>query len=467
MFDQAPPSNFAAEESVIASLLVDDTLINRVAGVLSPDDFLREQHRWTYEACRALWQRDEAINQVTVSDELARNGHLEEVGGLTFLSDLILNLPTPIGAMAYVAIVKRDAIYRQMLGIATRISEIAYEAAPDLEGSIAKAETLLLALRSERKTTDWKHLRSFLEGYLDGAESTAQEPRARQVTGIRTGLTQLDALMEGLKAGNLIIVAARTGFGKTSLMLNFARNAAMTQRARVAVFSLEMEGGELVDRLVSAETRIIIRRIREWDLTEDEEQRVMYAMGHLQQADILFDHCPGIHVGELQNKAKKLAETQGVDLIIVDYVQLLSAGLPRGNNNRVGELTHITKELKTLASELGVPIVVGAQLSREPEKRADHRPMVSDLRESGSIEQDADVVLFIYREDHYTPRAEWEKTHLDRYTDSYPEGVAELIVAKHRSGPEGAVNVRFRSALTKFEDFDIPATNPVQMEAAF
>jgi replicative DNA helicase len=461
MFEQLPPHDIAAEEAVLGALLVDDDgsfhVAAKVMPLLNASDFFRESNAWTFAACKTLWDRDEAINQVTVAHEMHQQGHLEDVG-LSFLSDLALNLPTPVGAEHYAGIVKRTAFYRRLISASMRIHEVAYTAGPDVESALAKAEALLYSLRVEHQTTDFKHLREYLDGYFAAASA---EPGLRVSQVIRTGLTQLDALLRGLKPGQLIFVAARTGFGKTSLMLNFARNAAVAQKARVAVFSLEMAGEELADRLMTAEARVETRKLQEWDLDESEEARVMNAHGVLSSAEIFIDYSPSLRIGDLRLKCQRLGAKLGLDLVVVDYLQLLGSG--RSFANRVGELGFLTKELKSLAGDLDVPVIVGAQLSRRTEDRPGHLPLLSDLRESGSIEQDADVVLFIFREEKYTSRQQWEKEHPDRAHEPYPEGVARLIVAKNRAGPENRhVDVRFRDRYTKFEDFDIPAAKPVQ-----
>jgi replicative DNA helicase len=454
MFEQLPPHDIQAEESVVASLLIDGEAIYKVTPILSPRDFFREANAWTYEACCAVWDRNEAINQVTVAHELDRRGHLEDVGGLTYLSELILNLPTPVGVEHFAHIVKRDALYRQMINAATTIAQIGYQAGPDLEGALNKAESLIFSLRTGEQVRDFIHIREFLDPYLEPADADTVVPFGGH---IRTGLSQLDMLLGGLNPSDLIIVAARTGVGKTSLMLNFARNAAVAQSAKVAVFSLEMSGEQLAQRLLASEARVDSARLRLGLHTEVEESRIMHAHGVLSQTYVYVDDSAGLQIPELRSKAVRLKRDKGLDLILVDYLQLVHGGR---SDNRVQEISYITRSLKQLARELEIPIVAGSQLSRAPEQRQPHIPMLSDLRESGSIEQDADAVLFIYREEMYTTREQWEALHPDRVREPYPEGVAQLILAKHRNGPTGVVEVRFRSNISKFEDFDIPPGEP-------
>jgi replicative DNA helicase len=457
MFEQLPPHDIQAEESVVASLIVDEEAMSRVAGILRPNDFFRESNGWTYEACAALWARNESINQVTVAHELDRRGRLEEVGGLTFLSELVLNLPTPVGVEHFAAIVKRDATYRQMISVATQMAQLAYEGGPDLDGALARAESLVYGLRSEERQRDFVHIREFLDPYLDPADAETSMPYGGHV---RTGLSQLDQMLGGLNPSDLIIVAARTGVGKTSLMLNFARNAAVGQGAKVAIFSLEMAGEQLAQRLLAAEARVDSARLRLGMHSEAEESRIMHAHGILSHADIYVDDSAAVQIPLLKAKCERLKrENDGrLDLIVVDYLQLVHGNR---SDNRVQEISFITRSLKELARELDVPIVAGSQLSRAPEQRQPHIPMLSDLRESGSIEQDADVVLFIYREEMYMRRDEWEALHPDRENDPYPQGKAQIIIAKHRNGPTGVVEVRFRDNFSKFEDFaGIPSGEP-------
>lgn len=454
MFEQLPPHDIQAEESVLASLIVDPQAVNNVAAILSPRDFFRETNAWAFEACIALWDRHENINQVTLAHELDRRGRLEDVGGLTYLSELVLNLPTPVGVENFAEIVKRDSAYRQMISVATTIAQLGYQGGPELETTLAKAESLVYGLRSGDGSHDFVHIRKFLEPYLDPPDADTTSPFSGHV---RTGLSQLDTMLGGLNPSDLVIVAARTGVGKTSLMLNFARNAAVAQHAKVAVFSLEMAGEQLAQRLLAAEARVDSARLRLGLHNEAEESRIMHAHGILSQADVYVDDSAAVQIPELRSKTLRLQRDSGLDLVVVDYLQLVHGNR---SDNRVQEISFITRSLKELARELDVPIVAGSQLSRAPEQRQPHIPILSDLRESGSIEQDADVVLFIYREDTYMRREEWEALHPDREREPYPQGVAQLIVAKHRNGPTGVVEVRFRDALSKFEDFDLPAGEP-------
>jgi replicative DNA helicase len=457
MFEQLPPHDIQAEESVIASVLVDAEAMNKVATILEARDIFRESHARTLEACHSQWLRNESINQVTVAHELDRRSRLEDVGGLSFLSDLVLNLPTPVGAEHFAAIVKRDATYRALISVSMNIAQIAYQGGPDIDTAMHKAEQLIYNLRSGGVSSDFTHIREYLDPFLEPPDRDEFSPYNGR---IRSGLSDLDMLLGGFNPSDLFIVAARTGVGKTALMLNFARNAALDPRepAKVAIFSLEMAGEQLAQRLLASESHIDSARLRLGLHNEIEESRIMNAHGRLSSAEIYIDDSAGVQIPDLRAKCMRLQRDHGLDLVFIDYLQLIQGGR---NENRVQELSTITRSLKQLARELNVPIVAGSQLSRAPEQRQPHIPMLSDLRESGSIEQDADIVMFIYREEMYVRREEWEALHPDRENDPYPHGKAQIIIAKHRNGPTGVMEVRFLDEISKFEDFaGVPSGEP-------
>jgi len=452
--DRTPPFNPEAEEAVIASILVDEDAIYKVQSVVRPEDFFRDQNRWVFEACLALWERNEAINQVTVAHELTRQERLEGAGGPAYLSKIVTDLPTPIGIEHYARIVQRDAIYRNLIGVTKQISEMAYEGGPKLGEVLSRAEELIMALHSGEKIGDFVHIRGLLEEYLETPGIDA--PDSNLVGNVRTGFIDLDTLLGGLKRSDLVIVAARPSIGKTSLAMNIARNAAVGQGARIAVFSLEMAAQQLAQRLLAGECGVDSTRLRLGEHNESEEQRILHAMGVLAEAEIYVDDTAVQRVSEIRAKAHRLNRERALDLIIVDYLQLIQG--TGGQNNRVTEVSDISRSLKGLARELDVTVIACSQLSRAPEQRVPHVPMLSDLRESGSIEQDADVVAFIYREDMYVTEDEWQRIHPN---ERYPEGIAQVIVAKHRNGPTGAVSLRFRKDLTRFEDLAVRTPEPM------
>ena len=461
--ERLPPHDIEAEEAVIASLLVDSEAIYKVAAILQPDDFFREKNAWAYEACLALWERNETINEVTVDHELARRDRLEQIGGLAYLSRLVTELPTPIGVEHYAGIVKRDAVYRRLIEAASRITQMAYSGGPDLDGTLARAESLLLSLSTGQRLSDFVHIRDVLDGFWEGPGLEAFKGGLQG--SVRTGFMDLDTLLGGLKRADLIVLAARPSLGKTSLALNIARNAAVGQNAKVAIFSLEMAAEQLVQRLLASESGVDSTRLRLGLHTEAEERRVMNALGILSAIDIYVDDSAVQRVTEIRSKALRLHRDQGLDLVIVDYLQLIH-GTERGDN-RVQEISLISRSLKELARELDVPVIAVSQLSRAPEMRSPHIPILSDLRESGSIEQDADVVVFIYREDVYVRKEDWEMAHPEG--NPYPAGDAQIIIAKHRNGPTGTIHLRFRQKLARFEDLLLrdegeDAASPVSLE---
>jgi replicative DNA helicase len=316
---------------------------------------------------------------------------------------------------------------------------------------LARSESLLMALRAGQGTANFQHLRDLLERFLNEVGQESEDPDS--IAYLRTGFSALDAYLGGMKRSDLIILAARPGIGKTSLAMTMARNAALAQGARVAVFSLEMSAEQLAVRLLSAESGVEQNRLLLMGhLREDEERRIMDAAGRLSGLEIYIDDTAGLTVSEMRTRARRLAHERGLNLIILDYLQLMHSGLSAGQENRVQEISYISRSLKGIARELNVPVIACSQLSRAVESRTPHIPMLSDLRESGSIEQDADVVLFIYREDAYMRKDDWQDTHPDQPGRSYPTGVATIIIAKHRNGPTGQVDLRFHSRTTRFED---------------
>jgi len=450
-FERLPPHDVEAEEAVIAALMVDNEAIFHVAPILKGIDFFREKNGWVYEACLDLWNRDEAINQITVAHELARKERLEEVGGQTYLADTIRRLPTSLGVEFYAQIVKRDATYRGLIHAATGMMQMAYEAPAEIEDVFTRAEDLLARLRGGENFRDFVHISQLLNAYLD---EDAEAIERRELAAIRTGYSDLDVLLGGLKRSDLVIVGARPSVGKSSFALGIARNAAVEQHANVAFFSLEMSAEQLAVRLLSSEAEVESNRLRLGQNTELEERRIIRASGVLSEANIWFDDSPVLTAAELRAKARRLHGERGVDLIVIDYLQLMQGETgSTGRENRVQEISYISRTLKGLARELEVPIIALAQLSRAIENRHPRTPMLSDLRDSGSIEQDADVVMFLSREEMYVSPEEWAMQHPELPASAYPKGVSQVIVAKHRNGPTGAVDLRFRANLARFENW--------------
>lgn len=447
--EQLPPHDLEAEEAVLGSLLIDGEAVHRVAPFLRPDDFYRERNRWVYEACLALAERGEAINQVTVASELARRGRLEPVGGHAFLSHLIAAVPTSVHVDHYARLVVRASLLRRLIEAGREITALGYQAPADPEEALARAEEVLFRVRTRQPGRGFQHIREVLDRYL---EETAPAPTPQRSTApLHTGFHDLDQLLGGLQRSDLIILAGRPGLGKSSLALNIARNVA-EYGAVVAIFSLEMSAEQMALRLLASEAGVDGHRLRLGLYSEAEEQRIVSAIGTLSDLPIYIDDTPMQSIVEIRSKARRLHLEQGLDLVLVDYLQLVRGSNPRVEN-RVQEVSEVSRSLKGLARDLGVALIAVSQLSRAVEARQSHRPQLSDLRESGSIEQDADVVLFIYREDLYTTPEEWERRHPDR---PYPRNIAEVIVAKHRHGPLGTVELRFVDRFARFENLPAP-----------
>lgn len=450
LLERLPPHDIEAEEAVVAALLVDSEAVFHVSPILKPYDFFREKNGWIYEACIELWSRDEAINQITVAHELARQERLEDVGGQTYLAEIIRRLPTSIGVEFYARIVKRDATYRGLIHAATGIMQMAYEAPAEVETVFGRAEDLIQRLRGGENFRDFVHISKVLQTFL---EQDAAEAERRALDAIMTGYGDLDTLLGGFKRSDLVIIGARPSVGKSSFALGIARNAAINQKANIAFFSLEMSAEQLAVRLLSGESEVDSTRLRLGYQTEVEERRIIRATGELSEANIWFDDSPTLTAAELRAKARRLAGERGLDLIVIDYLQLMQGESSTGRENRVQEISYISRMLKGLARELDVPVVALAQLSRAIENRQPRIPQLSDLRDSGSIEQDADIVMFLSREEMYVTPEQWAELHPELPESAYPRGVAQVQVAKNRNGPTGQVDLRFRARLAKFEDW--------------
>lgn len=447
--EKLPPHDINAEEAVIGSLLIDGTAIYKITTLLQPPDFFSEQNREIYGASLSLYQRNEAINQITMAQELARQGKLESCGGAAYLSHLISICPTSLDIEHYAQIVYRLSMMRSLVKAADQIAAIGYDAGPDVDASLSRAEDVLFRLRHGQAPRDLVHIRQVLDKYFEAVPSLVAKvggPEA-PIPQVLSGFIALDEFLGGFQRSDLIIVAGRPSLGKTSLALGIARNAAVHQGACVALFSLEMAREPLVLRLLTSEAEIDSRRVRLGLHNEEEEKRIMDATGILSEAPIYIDDSPQLRVVEMRSKVRRLHFERGVDLIIVDYLQLMQGD--GKSENRVQEISYISRSLKALARELDIPVIAVSQLSRAVEWRASHKPQLSDLRESGSIEQDADLVLFIYRDEvYYTTKEEWERDHPD---EKYPPP-AEIIIAKHRNGPTGQINLRFIPRIVKFDN---------------
>jgi len=452
--DRLPPHDLDAEEAIIGSLLIDGTAIYKIATLLSKSDFHHERNQWLYEACLGLYERNEAINQITVAQELSRRDRLEAVGGAALLSHLISVSPSPLDIEHYAQIVYRLSIMRGLIGAADQIARVGYEAGPDVDTSLSRAEDILFRLRHGHGERDFVHIRQVLDKYFE-VQPPEEEGGVREpIPYVLSNFVGLDEFLGGFQRSDLVIIAGRPSMGKTSLGLSIARNVAVEQKACVALFSLEMARDSIVMRLLASESGVNSRRVRLGLHTEDEERRIMEATGVLSESAIFMDDSPQLRVVEMRSKARRLHFERGLDLIIVDYLQLMQ-GEGRGEN-RVQEISYISRSLKALARELNVPVIAVSQLSRAVEWRASHIPQLADLRESGSIEQDADVVMFVYRDEYYHTEEEWQLQHPDR---EYPREEADIIVAKNRNGPTGQIKLRFRRNLATFYNYEYPVSS--------
>ena len=445
--ERLPPHDERAEESVIGSLLIDGDAIVSAVGILRPDDFYRERNRWCYEACLDLWDSNEAINPVTVGHRLATMNRLEEVGGPAYLGHLVSYVPTSAHLEHYARIVSRTHTLRRLIGAAGEIAALGYDGGSDVDNALTQAEALLYGIRTGQEARDFVAIREVLDQYLEESASLAGTLE-RHETPIPTAFSDLDQLLGGFQRTDMIVLASGPSVGKSTLALNIGRNAA-EQGQVVGIFSLEMSREQIGHRFLSSEADVDLRRVRQRLYSEVEERRIVNASGVLSELPIFIDDTPLQSIVEIKSRSRRLHMESKLDLVIVDYLQLIQGSGRR--ENRVQELGEITRTLKGVARELNVPLLALSQLSRAVEMRPSHRPQLTDLRESGSIEQDADVVMFIHREALRMTEEEWERQYPDRdYRDFRDK--AELIVAKHRHGPPGTIDLRFNGPMARFED---------------
>jgi len=437
LVEKSVPANVEAERAVLGALLIDSEAVGEIASFLKPEDFYRDRHRAIYRARLDLYDRREPGDFITLVDELARRGQLDAVGGASYLTELTVDVPTATHVEYYARIVERCALMRRLIGAAGQIAEVGYENPSDVDDALDRSEQYLFQVSQRRVSQDFTSLREALRSYFDTIEYLHQHKG--EVVGIPSGFHDLDQMTGGLHASDLLIIAGRPGVGKTGFALSIVRNAATRFNAASAIFSLEMSTEQLVQRLLCMEAAVDSQRIRTGFIDEFEWRRISEAFGVLSDAPIFIDDSASISTSELRMKARRLKAEHDLKLIVVDYLQLMQG---RGLENRVQEVSEISRSLKALARELDVPVIALSQLSRAVESRQDHRPVLSDLRESGSIEQDADIVMFIHREELYNPNT-------DR------KNIADVILAKHRNGPVGQVPVRFFPAQTRFADLEV------------
>lgn len=439
------PYDHDAEAAVLGALLIDGDALHRVLPVIKPADFHRARHQYCYAACIAVFGRQEAIDQITVARELAQRERLDAVGGLPYLGQLVANTPTSVNVEHYAGIVADTAAKRRLIDAGNRIAELGFEDDADADEKMRQAVDVLFSVQptSER---GFVPLGSVLDVYLQGDigdVSLSDEPP------LQSGYSDLDGLLGGLQRSDMLIVGARPGLGKSSLALNICVNAAKTGQV-CGIFSLEMSREQVAMRILVAESGVDSHRLRLGLLSEPEENIIADAVGALSGLPIYIDDTPFQTTMDMRSKAQRLKLEHGLDFLVVDYLQLIQGmGSRRGyGENRVQEISEISRSLKGMARDLNVPVFTCSQLSRVVENRPGHRPQLSDLRDSGSIEQDADIVMFLYREDKNYTEDEWEQHAPGR---PYPRNIAELIVAKHRHGPTGSLHLYFRDNLMRFD----------------
>ena len=430
-----PPHNIEAEEAVIGSVLIDPESFFDVAQFLKADDFYLVRHRWIWGVFTDLHDNRSPVDLLTVQEELERRSQLGEVGGPAYLTRLITLTPTAFNASAYGRLVEEAATRRRLILAASEIAKMAYDVGTDINTVVGESEKALFGVSESRNLHELKPMRKAASDYYDRVQYLYDH--RDEMLGVPTGFRDLDKLLGGMQQSDLLIVAGRPGRGKTSLLLSMALNAAKIYKKRVAIFSLEMSTEQLVQRLVAQETGINSHRLRLGKLEDEEWPRFTQAISLLSDTGIYLDDTPAISALQLRTKCRRLNSEIKLDMIVVDYLQLMTGDLRV--ENRVQEVSYISRSLKALARELNVPVLTAAQLSRAVEQRSGQKPMLSDLRESGSIEQDSDVVMFLHHPD------DWDD-------DPQKKSITEIVVAKHRNGPTGAVELVFLEQLTKFAD---------------
>jgi replicative DNA helicase len=433
------PHNLEAERSVLGAILLHNDAFDLAAEVIDAGDFFRDAHRRIFDRMVKLAERRDAIDLVTLKEVLGRSGEIDEVGGPAYIAALVDGVPRSTNVEHYAKIIKEKATLRRLIFAANKILATAYDAEEEADVILDQAEHSIFAIADDKVRDGFVSLRDLAQASLDTIEKL--HSRKELITGVPTGFTDLDEMTSGLQPSDLVIVAARPSMGKTSLVLNVAQHVGTKTDMTVGLFSLEMSKEQLFLRMLTAEARIDAHRLRGGFLGERDWGKLSEAIGTLSEAKIFIDDTPSIGVLEMRAKCRRLASQHGLHLVIIDYIQLMQG---RGRfENRTLEVASISRSLKGLAKELNVPVVVLSQLSRAPEARSDHRPQLSDLRESGALEQDADVVVFIYRDDVYADK------NAPPATDA---GVAELIIGKQRNGPTGVVKLAFIREFTRFEN---------------
>ncbi|MGP4073695.1 replicative DNA helicase [Piscibacillus sp. B03] len=436
--DRTPPHNIEAEQSVLGAIFLEPSAIVSASEILEPEDFYRVSHQRIFEVMVRLTDKGEPIDLVTVMNELREQELLEEVGGVTYLTELAESVPTAANLEYYAKIVDEKSVLRRIIYTATGIVTKSFEEKDDLSEIIDYAEKSILDVSQQKASGKFRNIKDVLINVYDNIEQLHHQ--SEEVTGIPTGFKDLDHITSGFQKNDLIIIAARPSVGKTAFALNIAQNVAIHAQENCAIFSLEMGAEQLVMRMLCAEGNIDAQRLRTGSLQEEDWGKLTMAMGSLSDAGVYIDDTPGVKVSEIRSKCRRLKQESGLGMVLIDYLQLIQ-GSGSSRENRQQEVSEISRQLKALARELEVPVIALSQLSRGVEQRQDKRPIMSDIRESGSIEQDADIIGFLYRDDYYND-------------DTEKENIIEIIIAKQRNGPIGTVELAFVKEYNKFVDLD-------------
>lgn len=433
-----PPNDVESEQAVIGSMLTDKEAVSVAIEVLKPEDFYREDNRTIFEAILNLYGRSEPIDIITLKSELSSMGKFEAVGGLEYIAELPDKVPTTANVEQYIKIVEEKSVLRNLIKTANEIITLGYDQTQEVDGIIDGAEKKIFEVMQKKNQKGYTPIKDILvETFTELEQLYNQKQR---ITGIPTGFSDLDFRTSGLHNSDLILVAARPAMGKSAFALNIATNAAVRAKVPVAIFSLEMSKEQMTSRILCSEAMVDSNKVRTGKIDDEEWSKLAAASGELSEANIYIDDTPGISIMEIRAKCRKMKIEKNIGLVVIDYLQLVQGSGKRGGS-REQEIAEISRSLKILAKEINVPVIALSQLSRAPEQRPDHRPMLSDLRESGSIEQDADIVMFLYRDDYYNE-------------DSEKKNIAEVILAKHRAGSTGTVELLWLGNYTKFANID-------------
>ncbi len=433
-----PPQSIEAEQSVIGSMLIDKEVIPVVMEVLKPEDFYRPDHKEIYDVIIELFDRAQPIDLITVSERLRLHGKLDLVGGLEYLTNIATDVPTTANAKHYAKIVEEKSLLRKLIKASSDIVDLGFNASEEVSFILDKAEQNIFDILQKRSSQGFVPIKDALVDAFNKLEELYNNKG--HITGIPTGFVDLDFKTSGLHNSDLVLIAARPAMGKTAFALNLAQNAAIHSGVPVALFSLEMSREQLVNRMLCSEAMVDSNKMKTGQLEDNDWQKVARALGPLSEAPIFIDDTPGISITEIRAKCRRMKLEHNLGLIVIDYLQLMQGSRSR-SENRQQEISEISRSLKILAKEIDVPVICLSQLSRAAETRTDHRPILSDLRESGAIEQDADIVMFLYRDDYYNP-------------DTEKKNIAEIILAKHRSGSTGTVELVWLGQYTKFANLE-------------